>query len=192
MRSGSFLDQLLAKEGVRPSLRSSIQSIARPQHTFGIIELEHGNEKWKIASKSDWANDSISSTFHDVIPAAQHDGAGDVDPQVSTSGILYDWQNLQQDITTGAGGLSVNYKSNIVLSQLAPDGTVVERWLYHGAWPTDVERGENNYTASTDSLTLTVTWAVDKIYRIDLAATTAPGANTSLPNFLGLEQDGIR
>ena len=187
IRSGSHLDTLLSTDGVQATLRSNIQSITRPNITFSAIEIEHGNEKWKVSGKSDWSHE-VTAEFHDVIPASLQDGAGDVDPTFSVSAIMYDWQNLMQDVTTGAAGLSVNYKANIIVSTLSPTGDVIEKFVYHGVFPTGADRGGHSYTEN-DALTVSVPFSVDKIYRVGLTDTTPPSANTTIPNFSAIENE---
>jgi hypothetical protein len=168
-------------------LRSNIVDITRPKFSQTPIELQHGNETWKIAGKTDWSTD-VTTTFHDVLPAALLEGgAGDVDPAFSVS-IMYDWKNIIQNITTGAGGLSSNYKCIVRVDTLAPDATLVERFIYYGMFPTEDDRGGHKYEGN-EALTVSVTWSVDKMYRVGLTDTTAPAEDTTVPSFSAIENE---
>ncbi len=156
------------------TLTTTIKSIARPEATFNVITLEHGNEKWKVAGRSNWVQDTVEAVFYDNIPTADK-GSLDADPTFSPSAIFYDWQRAIQENTTGQGSTAVEYKANIIVVTYAPDETEIERWVYHGAWPNSVTRGNHDY-GSEEALTVTVQFTVDKIYRVDTGQTTPPGA----------------
>lgn len=163
---GSALASLLTPT-VQRSLTVAARTVSRPTVTFNEMVINHGNEQWKLSGKTNWASENTEIVFDDVIPQ-KASGAGDEDAQFSVSAIIYDWQNLQQNIITGAAGLSKDYKANIVVTQFAPDETEIERFVYHGAWPNNRSGDAHDYT-SEDGNTLTISFTVDKIFRVEAA-----------------------
>lgn len=157
-------------------LAYSVYKVARPNITFQNIDIQHGNEKFKIAGRSDWANDNFTTEHYDLIPNSVTDAAGN-DPVDNNSGtgvlsagsVLYNWQNLMQNILTGDASFAKNYKGRMLLTLFTPDGSkTVEKWLYEGIWPQAVQESEMDYTATDGAATITCTWYVDKIFKISV------------------------
>lgn len=173
MVGGSKLYELLSKAGVKDSLTISVISIPRPSVSFNEISINHGNEQWKLAGKTSWASSNIDVVFHDVIPATQS-GAGDSDPLYSVSAIMYEWLNIIQDVVTGNGSLSADYKANLIVTQFNPAGEAIERFLYHGAFPLSLS-GDGWQYEGEGIVTRTVSFAFDKYFRLSIKdSTTTP------------------
>lgn len=170
-------------ENVRRSLASTVKTFARPNIDITAVEIKHGNESWKTVGRTSWSTDSIEGVWRDAIPQAEG-GSGDSEPLYSASAIFYEWQNLCQNIATGAQGLARDYKANIVVTQYNPAGEEVEKYLYHGAWPKTINgsgwdmEGENGNEVS-------VSFSVDKIYRIAVGA----GNNTPPEEIVGIADE---
>ena len=167
--SGTTLETLLATAGIKGSLSIAAKTVGRPTVTFNEIEVNHGNESWKLAGKTSWASEAIEMVFNDIIPASNV-SAGETDPQYSVASIFYEWLNLIQSNLTGAAGLSKDYKADIIVTQFNPAGLAVERLLYHGAWPNSVSGDPWDYTAEEGS-TITSSMTFDKYYRLETSGT---------------------
>jgi hypothetical protein len=174
MVSTGALGTLLATNGIKQSLTWSAKSVKRPVVKFSEIELKHGNETWKIAGKTNWASEAVEIVFDDVIPKPLS-GGGDTDPLYSASSMMYDWQAIIQNPMTGNSALSSAYKANIIVTQYNPASAAVERYLYHGAWPSDVNYGEGwEYDKEDAGNAVTTTFTFDKFYKILTTGGTAP------------------
>lgn len=171
--TGTAIESLLSTD-VKNSLTIATRTIAKPTVTMSVVEIKHANEAYKIAGKTPWAPDTIESVYDEVIPKG---ATGDTPPLYSASSIFYSWLNLIQNVTNGTGSLSRDYKANIIVIQYDPAAREVERWLYHGCWPSEVRFGDNwDYTQDSEGFQTTVTWKVDKVFRVTPeSGTTPPG-----------------
>jgi|CXWL01.1.fsa_nt_gi hypothetical protein len=160
---GSDLSSLLT-ENVQKSLTTAAKNVSHPKVTFSEVMLKHANEQWKIAGKTNWASEDLTIIFDDVIPNAGSD-TGDAEPLYSAAAILHEWQNTIQSIITGNSGLSKHYKANVVVTQFNPEGTPVERWIYHGAWPKDTGGEAWDYENEDGGQKITVAFSYDKCFR---------------------------
>ena len=179
MVSGSKISTLLTKE-VRDALSIAARTITRPGVQFGKIEIPHANEKFFLIGKADWGADTpIEISFNDIIPnsaAAYADAGvttGDTTALNSAYQILHDWAAIQQSPWTGAGTLAADYKTNIILNIFDPAGTVIERWVYHGAMLESFSSDGLDRSSDTP-LTATATFQFDKAYKVQVTATTPP------------------
>lgn len=152
------------------SLAVAVKSVGKPTITSQIIEIKNGNEMYNLAGKTKWTADTIEVVFNDIIsPVAVGvtDTTGDNQASiVSAASVMYKWQNKVTNIYTGDGGLSVNYKANMYVTQLDPAGNAIETYIYFGGFPSEVRYGENlDFTQETEGGVITVTFKFDKIFR---------------------------
>lgn len=122
-----------------------VQSTARPSITGARKEIDYINTKRFIAGKYSW--ETLSVTFNDpIVPS----GAQKV----------LEWFRLHHEFATGTSGYASNYKKNITLSLLGPDGTFVEEWSLKGAFIESTSFGDLNYSAD-DLVNITATLSYD-------------------------------
>lgn len=116
-----------------------LKTAARPQMTFEETVVDWVNTKRYLSGKGAW--NPISVTMHDpVAPSAAQK--------------IMDWLRLNYEPLTGRMGYATQYKKNISLKVLDPQGTVVELWDITGAWPQDVNWGDLDF-ASSDNVEIT-------------------------------------
>lgn len=106
---------------------------ARPQLTFEEITIDWNNQKRFLSGKPTW--NPINITLHDPVSP-------------SASQKVLEWIRINWEQTTGRMGYAADYKKDIVLKMLDPQGTVVELWDVQGAWILDSNFGDLDYASS--------------------------------------------
>jgi hypothetical protein len=121
-----------------------VKSANRPKIESKVVELDHINLKRKIKGKSNWTD--ITITMYDpIVPS----GAQSV----------MEWIRTSHESITGRDGYADFYKKNIDFYALGPVGDKVEQWKLVGAFISNAEFGDFNW--STDDpveITLTITY----------------------------------
>jgi len=122
-----------------------IKTASRPTFTSEVVELDHINVKRKIKGKSTW--DDITITLYDpIVPS----GAQQV----------MEWIRQSHESLTGRDGYSAFYKKQLTFQLLGPVGDVVEEWSLVGAFISQANFGELDWSNTTDpvSIELTITY----------------------------------
>lgn len=132
------------------TLTLSVESGFLPAESNEIIELNFGNSKVKVAGIANFEDGTL--VLKDVI-------------EKDTEQIIVDWRKQVYDPETDKVGLAVNYKKQARVIQWAPDGSMERTWKIIGAWPSTVNYGTLDYTAS-DKKTIEVTITYDKAIRV--------------------------
>ena len=125
-----------------------VKTMARPSITFETITLDHINVKRYVKGKAAWL--PITVTLYDpIVPS----GAQSV----------MEWVRLHHESVTGRDGYSDMYKKDITFNVLGPVGDKVEEWTLKGAFITDANFNELDYSSSDVvdiSLTLRYDYAI--------------------------------
>jgi hypothetical protein len=121
-----------------------IRSANRPKIESEVVELDHINLKRKIKGKSNWTD--ITITLYDpIVPS----GAQSV----------MEWIRTSHESITGRDGYADFYKKNIDFYALGPVGDKVEQWKLVGAFISNAEFGDFDWTSSDPTIiTLTITY----------------------------------
>ena len=125
-----------------------IRTTGRPSVTFGEIVLDHINVKRKIKGKANW--DNISMDLYDPVTP-------------SGAQAVMEWVRLSHESVTGRDGYSDFYKKDIRIHTLGPVGDVVEEWILKGAFCTNADFGDMDWTSETPaniSLTISMDYAI--------------------------------
>lgn len=124
----------------------------RPKISFEEIQLERYNSRGWIAGKTNW--EPVTFTFEsDISGRALNVFQQQVEKQ-------------QRSIGVGAGRVfnsassAQDYKFAVVVSQLDGDQKVLEQWSYEGAFVTNIDYGDLDYSAS-ESLKIVATFRYD-------------------------------
>ena len=122
-----------------------IKTASRPTFTSEVVELDHINVKRKIKGKSTW--DDITITLYDPIV-----------PSVAQQ--VMEWIRQSHESLTGRDGYSAFYKKQLTFQLLGPVGDVVEEWSLVGAFISQANFGELDWSNTTDpvSIELTITY----------------------------------
>jgi hypothetical protein len=122
-----------------------VKSANRPNVSSTRKEIDYINTKRYIAGKYAW--ETLDIVFQDpIVPS----GAQKVN----------EWVRQHMEFTTGTAGYATNYKKDITLNLLGPDGTKVEEWKLKGTFIQSVNFGTLDY-ASDDLTDITVTLSYD-------------------------------
>ncbi len=124
------------------------KSASRPTFTTDSIEIGFINTTRYVGRKTKVG--TISLTLIDSI-----------DPSASQK--VMEWVRLHYDASTGRAAYQNFYKKTLGLKMLGPVGDVVESWILNGAFITECNGGDLDYTSSDASewaLTLQVDSAI--------------------------------
>ena len=125
-----------------------VKTMARPQITFEEVVLDNINVKRYVKGKASWS--TLNVTLYDpIVPS----GAQSV----------IEWIRLHHESVTGRDGYSDMYKKDITFNVLGPVGDKVEEWTLKGAFITDANFNELDYSSSDVvdiSLTLRYDYAI--------------------------------
>ena len=125
-----------------------IKQAQKPNISFEEITLDHINVKRKIKGKATWGD--VTCTLYDPITP-------------SGAQAVMEWIRLSHESVTGRDGYSDFYKKDIRFNTLGPVGDVVEEWILKGAFCSQANFGEADWSSSepTDiQLTIRMDYAI--------------------------------
>ena len=125
-----------------------IKQAQKPNISFEEITLDHINVKRKIKGKATWGD--VTCTLYDPITP-------------SGAQAVMEWIRLSHESVTGRDGYSDFYKKDIRFNALGPVGDVVEEWILKGAFCSQANFGEADWSSSdpTDiQLTIKMDYAI--------------------------------
>jgi len=119
-----------------------VKKTGRPNIQFNEVTLDHINVKRKIKGKADWQN--ITTTLYDPVTP-------------SGAQAVMEWVRLSHESVTGRDGYSDFYKKDIRFNALGPVGDVVEEWICKGAYCSQANFGDMDWSSDTPTeITLTI------------------------------------
>ena len=125
-----------------------IKKIQRPSVSFGEVTLDHINVKRKLKGKANW--DNITCDLYDPVT-----------PSGAQS--IMEWVRLSHEAVTGRDGYSDFYKKDIDIFTLGPVGDVVEQWKLKGAFCSNANFGDMDWTSESPaniSITIVMDYAI--------------------------------
>jgi hypothetical protein len=123
-----------------------IKTAARPSITFEEIELNHINVKRYVKGKGSW--EPLDITLYDpVVPSAAQ--------------AAMEWVRLGHESVTGRDGYSDFYKKDITINVLGPVGDKVEEWTLKGAWITNFNGNDLDWTSGADAMEISLSLRYD-------------------------------
>lgn len=135
---------------LRKYLNLAVTQFNLPNISTEPIQIPFGNMDVNIAGRTDYGGaDSI--TCIDYIGA-------DIER------IIYNWQMMVTNPETGQQGWAYNYKTDATVVQYAPDGSSLSSWVLRGLWPSSVNYGSLDKSAS-DMKQIEITLAYDLAYK---------------------------
>lgn len=122
-----------------------VNTAQRPNLTSTRKEIDYVNTKRYVAGKYTW--ETLDITFYDpIVPS----GAQKV----------LEWFRQHYEFASGVAGFATNYKKDVTLNLLGPDGTKVEEWKLKGTFIQSTNFGDLDY-ASDDLVNITATLSYD-------------------------------
>lgn len=122
-----------------------VKNVAAPNFTDAVVTLHHINTYRKIRGKREWGN--MALTCYDPITPAG-------------SQAVMEWARLAYESVTGRAGYSDFYKKDVTLDILGPVGDVVGEWIIKGAFITDTNFGQYDWS-NGEVVDLALTLAMD-------------------------------
>lgn len=110
----------------------TLLSAARPQVTFGEVEIPYLNLRRYYAGKA--TPGTMPVTLIDYIAP-------------SASQKVTEWSRRIFDPATGTMGYPEFYQKDVTLKMLSPTGEVVEKWVLKDCWPQDINFNELDMAA---------------------------------------------
>ena len=119
-----------------------IKTAQRPQIQFDEVELNHMNVTRYVKGKGKWQQ--LQITLYDpIVPSA--------------SQAVMEWVRLGHESVTGRDGYSDFYKKDVTFNVLGPVGDKIEEWTLKGAYITDAQFGDLDFSSSEPvEITLTL------------------------------------
>tara|TARA_R100000008_G_scaffold85231_1_gene74653 strand:- start:611 stop:1099 length:489 start_codon:yes stop_codon:yes gene_type:complete len=122
-----------------------IKTAQRPQIQFDEVELNHMNVTRYVKGKGKWQQ--LQITLYDpIVPSA--------------SQAVMEWVRLSHESVTGRDGYSDFYKKDVTFNVLGPVGDKIEEWTLKGAYITDAQFGDLDFSSS-EPVEITVTLRYD-------------------------------
>ena len=125
-----------------------IKTANRPQIDFDEVILEHMNVTRYVKGKGRWQ--PLEITLYDpVVPSAAQQ--------------VMEWVRLGHEAVTGRDGYSDFYKKDIDIFTLGPVGDVVEQWKLKGAFVSNANFGDMDWTSEAPaniSITIVMDYAI--------------------------------
>jgi len=147
------------KEGYAASLELSLLSVAWPKMEFERGDIHRFNDSQKVVNKFTPLAE-LQVTFYDYVNG-------------SASALMYLWQGLVGDKTTGAIGYKQDYIADarlVTYSPIAPgvaenelESEILEEHQIVNIYPVDVDLGEHSYEGG-EARKVTVLFACDNVF----------------------------
>ena len=122
-----------------------VKNLSAPEFTDEVIKLDHINSYRKIRGKREWQD--ITMTLYDPITP-------------SGAQAVMDWARLSYESVTGRAGYSDFYKKELTINILGPVGDIVGEWIIKGAFVTQADFGDFDWSNS-EVVDVSLTVAMD-------------------------------
>ena len=121
----------------------------RPTLQFETVVLDHINIKRKLKGKGDWQD--LEITLYDpIVPSGAQ--------------AVMEWVRASHESLTGRDGYAEFYKKDVDFYMLGPVGDKIEQWKLKGAFISQANFGDLDWSTATDpaqiSITLTYDYAI--------------------------------
>jgi len=123
-----------------------IKAANRPQINFDKITLDHINLKRQLLGKGEWQD--LTITLYDpIVPSGAQ--------------TVMEWIRLGHESLTGRDGYAEFYKKDVDFYSLGPVGDKVEQWKLKGAFITQANFGNVDWSTGNEPQTIEVTLSYD-------------------------------
>jgi hypothetical protein len=121
-----------------------VKTANRPTIQFEKVTLDHINVKRQLKGKGEWQD--LEVTLYDpIVPSAAQ--------------AVMEWVRLSHESITGRDGYADFYKKNVTIKMLGPVGDVVEEWTLMGAFISQANFGDLDWSSNDPSMvTLTLSY----------------------------------
>lgn len=122
-----------------------VKTSSAPSFTDEPIKLDHINSYRKIRGRREW-NDMDITLYDPITPSGAQ--------------AVMEWARLGYESVTGRAGYSDFYKKDVTLNQLGPVGDIVGEWIIKGAFITNADFGDYDWSSS-EVAEISLTLAMD-------------------------------
>ena len=126
-----------------------IKAANRPEIQNGKVTIDHINTRRYVKGRSEWQDLTIS-LYDAVVPSAAQ--------------AVMEWVRLHHESVTGRDGYQDFYKKDLTINVLGPVGDKVEEWTLKGAFITQADFQEMDWSddgaAQMISLTISIDYAI--------------------------------
>ena len=122
-----------------------VRNVTAPNFTDESIKLDHINSYRKVRGKREWGD--MDMTLYDPITP-------------SGAQAVMDWARLSYESVTGRAGYSDFYKKELTINILGPVGDIVGEWIIKGAFVTQADFGDFDWSNS-EVVDVSLTVAMD-------------------------------
>ena len=123
-----------------------IRKTDRPKWTQERKTIDYINLQWFYKGKTVWSEITLE-LYDPVVPSAAQQ--------------VFEWFRLSHESVTGRDGYQDFYKKEVTIDVLGPVGDKVEEWTLKGAFPTDFDGGELNWTDAGEPVLVTLKLSYD-------------------------------
>jgi hypothetical protein len=118
----------------------------RPTLQFETVVLDHINIKRKLKGKGDWQD--LTITLYDpIVPSGAQ--------------AVMEWIRSSHESLTGRDGYAEFYKKDVDFYMLGPVGDKIEQWKLKGAFISQANFGDLDWSNATDPASIEVTLTYD-------------------------------
>jgi hypothetical protein len=123
-----------------------IKTANRPNIQFETITLDHINIQRKLKGKGTWQDLEIT-LFDPIVPSGAQ--------------AVMEWVRLSHESLTGRDGYADFYKKDVDIYMLGPVGDKIEQWKLKGAFITNAQFGDLDWSNASDPAEITLTLTYD-------------------------------
>lgn len=127
-----------------------VQEVKMPEIEVGVVEHGATNHNIKTAGGV-----GVSAAELKKIKPINGPDAG-----------AWAWLNQAQDMNTGTGQLETAYKKNIIFKELGTDGSIINAWMWVGAWCSKLATSDFKRGKQDENVIETATIQVDRVVRL--------------------------
>jgi hypothetical protein len=118
----------------------------RPTIQFETVVLDHINVKRKLKGKGDW-QDVALTLFDPIVPSGAQ--------------AVMEWIRTSHESLTGRDGYAEFYKKDVDFYMLGPVGDKIEQWKLKGAFISQANFGDLDWSNATDPAQIEITLTYD-------------------------------
>ena len=134
---------ILYMDGIPSFMIKKVSAVTLEQ---GIVTLDHINVERKVKGKSKWSDVTLS-LYDPITPSGAQ--------------AVMEWVRLHHESVTGRDGFSDFYKKDLTVNVLGPVGDIVSEWILKGAFITNANFGDYDWSSADTAVELTFTVAID-------------------------------
>jgi hypothetical protein len=123
-----------------------IKTANRPNIQFETITLDHINIQRKLKGKGTWQDLEIT-LFDPIVPSGAQ--------------AVMEWVRLSHESLTGRDGYADFYKKDVDIYMLGPVGDKIEQWKLKGAFISNAQFGDLDWSNASDVAEITLTLTYD-------------------------------